>query len=103
MEYCEIQLYLESNIYEDVDIKIYIREKEICLREYTYEHSPGESYGVLHIVNEKSVQKFLQYIKTGESDDISEIIKQKFFGKDGATKFKSFCDTYFIKYDLYSL
>ena len=91
------KLYYDNHCYETEEITITIYPNQIILTEYTYEHAPGGSYGLTHVLDSKNAKKFIAKMKLA-GRDLSETVKKKFSGPDGAEKFKEYCKRKGISY-----
>ncbi|MCR5339064.1 MAG: SseB family protein [Lachnospiraceae bacterium] len=93
----DINLYSDSNCYEDFDITIHVSQIEVYLREHTSEHAPGESYGLTHKLDEDNSKKFLECFGAFPDFD-PEAIRERFRGEEAVALFQNFCKEHGIVY-----
>ena len=100
-KYYEYILYSSSNYYEDETIKITFYEEQITLHEHTSEHAPGESYGLIHVLDKENAEKLKKCFEVEEISDY-ERVADHFKGENAVKLFEDFCEKNSIKIVCYA-
>ena len=96
----KITLYEENGVYEIETVTASVGYYgELFVTSRTSEKQ-GSAYALTTVVEKEDVGKLLELMGT-DMDGLLAELKSRIYGRDGAKRFRNYCDKYQIKYKMY--